>query len=72
MTTAASVACGIRLISGASNSSVSSVAPAVTKPETWVRAPARRFTAVCDVPPPADMPPSTAPPAVANPVASNS
>ncbi len=51
---------------------VSSVAPAVTSPARWLRAPDSRFTAVWDMPPPAGMAPSTAPPAVAMPVASSS
>ena len=48
------------------------MAPPVTRPASWLRAPARRFTAVWEAPPPADMPPSTAPPNVASPVATNS
>ena len=57
---------------GARKSIVISVAVAVTNPASCVRAPAKRFTAVCDVPPPAGIEPSSAPPAFATPVASNS
>ncbi len=37
-----------------------------------VRAPVSRFTAVCDVPPPAGIEPNSAPPTLATPVANNS
>ena len=59
-------------MNGASSSIVSSVAAAVTSPASCVRAPARRFTAVCEVPPPAGIAPRNAPPAFARPVASSS
>ena len=62
MTTAASVACGIRPISGASKQQRRrACAAAVTSAASCVRAPARRFTAVCDVPPPAGMAPKRPP-----------
>jgi hypothetical protein len=72
ITTAASVACGIRAMTGAKNSIVTSEQAAVTISAAWVRAPASRLTAVCDVPPPAAIAPSSAPPALARPVASSS
>ena len=65
-TTAASAACGMSPISGASRSSVASAVAAVTRPATWVFAPARRFTAVCDAPPPAGIAPSRPPAALAS------
>ena len=70
MTTAARVACGISPMRGARKSIVSSAAAAVTSSASCVRAPARRLTAVCVVPPPAGIAPKTAPPAFASPVAS--
>jgi hypothetical protein len=72
MTIAASVACGIIPIGRASSSIVARVAAAVTTADTWLRAPAKRFTAVWLVPPPAGMAPSTAPQTFATPVASSS
>ena len=72
MTTAARVACGISPMNGASSSIVTSVAAAVTSAASCVRAPASRFTAVCEVPPPAGIAPRNAPPAFARPVASSS
>ena len=72
MTTAARVACGISPMRGARRSIVSSAAAAVTISANCVRAPASRFTAVCEVPPPDGMAPSIAPHAFPSPVASNS
>ena len=72
MTRPASTACGIPPRSGARRSIVSSVAPAVTSVASCVRAPARRFTAVCDVPPPDGIAPKRPPPALARPVARSS
>jgi hypothetical protein len=46
ITTADRVAWGISPISGASRTRVATAAAAVTRPATWVRAPAERFTAV--------------------------
>ena len=71
MTTAASVACGMRVMIGASSNIVTSAATEVTSPASWERAPASRFTAVCEVPPPAGMEPNSAPPALAKPVATS-
>ena len=51
---------------------VSSVMAAVTSPDTWVRAPTMRFTAVWLMPPPAGIDPNNAPAAFAAPVASSS
>ena len=48
------------------------VAPAVTISASWLRAPACRLTAVCDVPPPEGMAPKSAPAALPRPVASSS
>ena len=72
MTTAASVAWGIWPMRGASTSRVSRVARAVMAPARRERAPARRLTAVCEVPPPAVMVPKNAPKVLASPVASSS
>ncbi len=72
MTTAARVAWGMRPIQGARKSIVRRVTAAVTSSATCVRAPARRLTAVWDVPPPAGMAPKKAPPALARPVARSS
>jgi hypothetical protein len=72
MTMPASTACGIRPNKGARSSMVSSVMAAVTSPETWVRAPTMRFTAVWLMPPPAGIDPNNAPAAFAAPVASSS
>ena len=72
MTTAASVACGIRPSSGASSSIVATAAPAVTSDAFCDRPPAARTTAVCDVPPPAGIAPNSAPPRLAAPVATSS
>ncbi len=72
MTSAASVACGIRPISGASSSMVAAVAAAVTSWAICERAPARRFTAVCDIPPPDGIAPKNAPARLPPPVASSS
>ena len=72
MTTAASTAFGISAISGASSSRVASAAAAVTSSANCVRAPALRFTAVCDVPPPAGIAPNSPPPTFASPIASSS
>ena len=44
----------------------------MTSSANCVRAPARRLTAVCEVPPPDGMAPRSAPPAFASPVAANS
>jgi hypothetical protein len=62
MTTAASVALGIRPRIGARNSMVASAAPAVTSEASCDCPPAARTTAVCEVPPPAGMMPNKAPP----------
>ena len=72
MTTAASVAFGIRPSSGASSSMVASAAPAVTSEAFCDCPPAARTTAVCEVPPPAGIAPSSAPPRLAAPVAISS
>ena len=72
ITTAARVAWGISAMRGASSSMVARAAAAVVRPATWVRAPARRFTAVCEVPPPAGMAPNRPPTALPRPVASSS
>jgi hypothetical protein len=72
MTIAASVVCGMRPMSGARTSIVSSATAAVTIEATCERAPACLLTAVCEVPPPEAMAPSSAPPAFAIPVASSS
>ena len=72
MTTAASVAFGIRPSIGASSSMVASAAPAVTSDAFCDRPPAARTTAVCDVPPPAGIAPNSAPPRLAAPVATSS
>ena len=50
-TTAAKVACGNRLMRGDRNSSVATTIATVTSADTWVRAPAREFTAVWENPP---------------------
>ena len=52
-TMAASVACGSKLMSGDRNSRVATTNATVTNADTWVRAPAREFTAVWEAPPPA-------------------
>ena len=72
MTTAASVACGIRPSSGARNSIVASAVPAVTSDAFCDRPPTARTTAVCDVPPPAGIAPNRAPARLAAPVATSS
>ena len=72
ITTPASVACGIRPTTGARNSSVASATPAVTRAATCVRAPAFRFTAVCEVPPPPGIAPKRPPSRFAAPVATSS
>ena len=72
MTTAASAAFGISAMNGASSSRVASAPAAVTSCASWVFAPARRLTAVCDVPPPAGIAPNRPPPTLASPRASNS
>ena len=72
MTTAASVAWGMRPMTGARNRSVARVTPAVTRAATCVRAPALRFTAVCEVPPPPGMAPQSPPSTLAAPVATSS
>ena len=48
------------------------VTPAVTISASWLRAPAFRLTAVCDVPPPEGMAPRSAPAAFPRPVAKSS
>ncbi|MOA38764.1 hypothetical protein D3C78_1604800 [compost metagenome] len=72
ITTAASVACGIKPRRGASRIIVNNVMPAVTREAIGERAPAIRFTAVCDVPPPEGIAPKKELPTFAKPVANSS
>ena len=72
MTTAASVACGMSASTGARNSSVANAAAATTSEAACVCAPALRFTAVWEVPPPAGIEPMNAPAAFAAPRARSS
>src|SRR5215469_11023307 len=71
-TTAASVAFGIKAISGASSRSVASVTAAVTSSAIWLCAPALWLTAVCVAPPPAGMELNKPPATLAAPSASSS
>ena len=68
ITTAASVACGIKPISGASNSMVATAAAAVTSEAICDFPPTALTTAVCDVPPPAGMARKTHRPRSPNPL----